>query len=83
MADKSYTCLALLTPIKILPEVPKHADDVILYDNTAHRRGFRVAARFVGGKLTKVAQTVPDWVTKLFRKELQTAKQPEKPGRGR
>ena len=68
---------------KNLPEVPKHADDLILYDNTAHRRGFRVAAEFVGGELTKVAQTVPDWVAKLFRKELQTAKQHEKPGRGR
>ena len=68
---------------KNLPEVSKHADDLILYDNTAHRRGFRVAAEFVGGKLTKVAQTVPDWVAKLFRRELQTAKQHEKAGHGR
>ena len=68
---------------KNLPEVPGHADDLILYDNTAHRRGFRVAAEFVGGELTKVAQSVPDWVAKLFGKELQTAKQHEKPGRAR
>lgn len=68
---------------KNLPEVRKHTDDLILYDNTAHRRGYRVAAEFVGGELSKVAQTVPEWVTRLFGKELQAAKQHEKPGRGR
>jgi dissimilatory sulfite reductase (desulfoviridin) alpha/beta subunit len=57
--------------------------DEQLYDNTAHRRGYRVAAEFVGGELSKVAQTVPDWVAKLFGKELQSAKQHEKSGRGR
>jgi len=68
---------------KNLPEVPKHTDDLILYDNTAHRRGYRVAAEFAGGELTKVAQTVPDWVTRLFGKELHAIKQHEKSGRGR
>lgn len=68
---------------KNLPEVRNHTDDLILYDNTAHRRGYRVAAEFVGGELTKVAQTVPEWVNRLFGKELHAAKQQEKPGRGR
>ena len=68
---------------KNLPEVRKHTDDLILYDNTAHRRGYRVAAEFVGGELSKLAQTVPDWVSKLFGKELHAAKQHEKSGRGR
>ena len=68
---------------KNLPEVRKHTDDLILYDNTAHRRGYRVAAEFVGGELIKVAQTIPDWVSKLFGKELHSAKHHEKAGRGR
>jgi predicted ABC-type ATPase len=68
---------------KNLPEVRRHTDDLILYDNTAHRRGYRVAAEFVGGELSKVAQTIPDWVAKLFGKELHSAKQHEKSGRGR
>ncbi len=68
---------------KDLSEVPKHADELLLYDNTAHRRGFRVVAHFIGGKLSKTAQTIPDWAAKLFGKELHVAKQHEKPGRGR
>jgi hypothetical protein len=54
-----------------------------VYDNTAHRRGFRVVAHFIGGKLSKTAQTTPDWAAKVFGKELHTAKQHNKPGRGR
>jgi predicted ABC-type ATPase len=68
---------------KNLPEVRKHADELILYDNTAHHRGFRVVAHFVGGELSKAAPTIPDWAAKLFGKELQPAKQRAKPGRGR
>ena len=68
---------------KDLSEVPKHADELLLYDNTAHRRGFRVVAHFIGGKLSKTAQTIPDWAAKLFGKELHAAKRHEKPGRGR
>jgi hypothetical protein len=60
-----------------------HADELILYDNTAHRRGFRVVAQFIGGNLCKTAQTIPDWVTKVFGKELQATKRHEKSGRGR
>jgi len=56
---------------------------LLVYDNTAHRRGFRVVAHFIGGKLSKTAQTIPDWAAKVFGKELHAAKQPEKPGRGR
>ena len=59
---------------KNLPEVRKHTDDLILNDNTAHRRGYRVAAEFGGGELSKAAQTVPDWVSKLFGKELHVVK---------
>ena len=41
------------------------------------------AAKFVGGELSKVAQTIPDWVSRLFGKELHSAKQHENAGRGR
>jgi len=68
---------------KNLSEVPKHADELLVYDNTAHRRGFRVVAQFIGGELSKAAQTIPDWTAKVFGKELRAAKQHEKPMRGR
>jgi predicted ABC-type ATPase len=68
---------------KNLSEVPKHADELLVYDNTVHRRGFRVVAQFNGGELSKAAQTMPDWAAKVFGKELRAAKQHEKPGRGR
>jgi len=68
---------------KNVSEVPKHADELLVYDNTAHRRGFRVVAHFIGGKLSKTAQTIPDWAAEVFGKELRAAKQHEKPRRGR
>jgi predicted ABC-type ATPase len=68
---------------KNLSEVPKHADELLVYDNTAHRRGFRVVAHFIGDRLSKAAQTVPDWAARVFGKELYAAKQREKPMRGR
>jgi hypothetical protein len=68
---------------KNLSEVPKHADELLVYDNTAHRRGFRVVAQFIGGELSMAAQTIPDWAAKVFGKELRAAKQHEKPTRGR
>jgi predicted ABC-type ATPase len=68
---------------KNLSEVPKHADELLVYDNTAHRRGFRVVAQFIGGELSKAAQTIPDWAAKVFGKELRAAKQHAKPTRGR
>jgi predicted ABC-type ATPase len=68
---------------KNLSEVPKHADELLVYDNTAHRRGFRVVAQFIGGELSNAAQTIPDWAAKVFGKELRAAKQHAKPTRGR
>jgi len=68
---------------KNLPEVSKHTDEVILYDNTAHDRGYRVVAKFIGGELSKVAQTVPDWAAEVFGKELKPAVQRAKARRAR
>jgi predicted ABC-type ATPase len=72
-----------LEATKNLAEVRKHADELILYDNTAHDRGYRVVAHFTGGELIKAAQTIPDWAAKVLGKELHPAKQQAKSGRGR
>ena len=69
--------------MKNLAEVREHADELILYDNTTHDRGYRVVAHFTGGELSKAAQTIPDWAAKVFGKELHPAKQRAKSGRGR
>jgi predicted ABC-type ATPase len=66
-----------------LSEVPRHVDELLVYDNTIHRRGFRVVAHFIGGKLSKTAQTIPDWAEKVFGKGLHADKQRTRPGRGR
>jgi hypothetical protein len=68
---------------KNLSEVAKYADELLVYDNTGHRHGFRVVAHFIGGKLGKVAQTIPDWAVKVFGKQLHAVKQHGKPRRGR
>jgi predicted ABC-type ATPase len=68
---------------KNLPEVRKYADELILYDNTAHNRGYRVVAHFTGGELSKAAQTIPDWAAEVFGKELYPLKQRAKSGPGR
>jgi hypothetical protein len=46
----------------------KRADEFIVYDNTAHRRGFRVFARFISGNLCKTASAMPNWVAKVSGK---------------
>jgi len=38
---------------KNLPEVLKRTDELIVYDNTVHRRGFRVVAQFTGAICAK------------------------------
>lgn len=68
---------------KNLAEVRKRADELILYDNTAHGRGYRVVAHFTGGELSKVAQTLPDWAAKVFGKELKPTVQRAKSRRAR
>jgi len=68
---------------KNLPEVRRHADELIVYDNTAHDRGYRVVAHFIGGEPRKAAQTIPDWVANMFGRELHAARQRTKPGRDR
>ena len=68
---------------KNLAEVRNHADELILYDNTAHGRGYRVVAYFTAGELSKTGQTIPDWAAEVFGKELKPAVQRAKAPRGR
>jgi len=72
-----------LEATKNLAEVRKHADELILYDNTAHGRGYRVVAHFIRGELNKTAQTIPDWAAEVFGKELEPAVQRAKSRRDR
>jgi predicted ABC-type ATPase len=68
---------------KNLSEVSKRANELIVYDNTAHNRGYRVVAHFIGGELSKAAQTIPHWAAKLFGMEIHPAKRRAKRGRDR
>jgi predicted ABC-type ATPase len=68
---------------KNLLEVRNHADELIVYDNTLHNQSFRVVVHFAGGELIKAAQTIPDWASKVFGKELLSKKQHMKTGRSR
>ena len=62
--------------IKSLPEGRKHADDVLVYDNTPDGKGHRLVARFIAGELVKATQTPPEWLKNIFEREFgrQSAK---------
>lgn len=53
--------------LKSLPEARKHADDVLVYDNTPNGKGHRFVARFVAGELVKVTRSSPGVVEGPFR----------------
>jgi len=70
--------------MKSLPEARKHADDVLVYDNTPDGKGHRLVARFVAGELVSASHTSPEWLRRVFGRELRDGrKQQEKPARGR
>jgi predicted ABC-type ATPase len=70
--------------LKSLPEARKHADDVLVYDNTPDGKGHRLVARFIAGELIKVTHSSPEWLKDAFGRDLLgEAKQKEKPERGR
>jgi predicted ABC-type ATPase len=56
--------------MKSLPEARKHADDLLVYDNTEDGRGHRLVARFIGGELAKTTQSLPDWLKDVFGRDL-------------
>jgi len=70
--------------MKSLLKARRHADDLLVYDNTENGRGYRLVARFIAGELVKATQTPPDWLKSVFGRELRgERKQQEKPARGR
>ena len=70
--------------MRSLPEARKHADDLLVYDNTENGRGHRLVARFIAGELVKTTQSPPDWLKDAFGRELWSeGKRQEKPARGR
>ncbi len=65
--------------MKSLPEARRHADDLLVYDNTPNGKGHRLVARFIAGELVKTAHSAPQWVRDVFGRELRSAaKQQEK-----
>jgi len=70
--------------MKSLPEARRHADDLLVYDNTPNGKGHRLVARFIAGELVKTTHCPPEWVKEVFGRELRSeVKQEEKPARGR
>ena len=70
--------------MKVLPQARRHADDLLVYDNTPNGRGHRLVARFIAGELVKVTHSSPEWLKDVFGRELRTeGKQQERPARGR
>ncbi len=59
--------------MKSLPEARKHADDVLVYDNTPDAKGHRLVARFSAGELIKTTPTPPDWLREVLGRELGLA----------
>jgi len=70
--------------MKSLPDARRHADDLLVYDNTPNGKGHRLVARFIAGELVKATHTSPDWLKSVFGHELRSEmKQQEKSARGR
>jgi hypothetical protein len=70
--------------MKSLPEARRHADDVLVYDNTPDGKGHRLVARFIAGELVKTTHTSPEWLKGVFGRELRAeGKQKEKSARAR
>jgi predicted ABC-type ATPase len=70
--------------MKSLPEARKHADDLLIYDNTPNGRGHRLVARVIAGELVKISHTLPEWLKDVFGRELRSdARQQDKSARGR
>ncbi|PYV65578.1 MAG: hypothetical protein DMG97_31930 [Acidobacteria bacterium] len=69
--------------MKSLPEARRHADDLLVYDNTPNGKGHRLVARFIAGELVKTTNTAPAWLKNVFGHELGEAKQQEKSHRAR
>jgi hypothetical protein len=64
-------------------EARKHADDLLVYDNTPNGKGHRLVARFIAGGLVKATQASHEWLKNVFGHELRDkSKLQEKAARG-
>jgi predicted ABC-type ATPase len=57
--------------MRSLQEARKHADDVLVYDNTPDGRGHGLVACFIAGELVKTAHAPPEWLKHVFGRELK------------
>ena len=57
--------------MKSLAEARRHADDLLVYDNTPNGKGHRLVARFIAGELVKTTNTSPEWLKNVFGRELR------------
>jgi predicted ABC-type ATPase len=57
--------------MKSLPEARRHADDLLVYDNTPNGRGHRLVARFIAGQLVKTTNASPEWLKNVLGRELR------------
>ena len=57
--------------LKQLPDAKKLADDLMLFDNTAHGHGHRLVVHFHAGELMKLTRSLPKWAQKVFGKEFE------------
>lgn len=70
--------------MKNLTEARRHADDLLVYDNTPNGRGHRLVARFIAGELVKTTNSSPEWLKNVFGRELNNERKVrEKSGRRR
>lgn len=70
--------------MKSLPAARRHADDLLVYDNTPNGKGHRLVARFIAGELVKTTHRAPEWLKEVFGRELSSELKPqEKSPRGR
>ena len=69
--------------MRSLPEARKHADDVLVYDNTPDGKGHRLVARFISGDLVKVTNSSPEWLKAVFGRELTSQTRQQEKSRDR
>jgi predicted ABC-type ATPase len=62
--------------MKSLAEARRHADDLLVYDNTPNGKGHRLVARFIAGELVKTTHTSPEWLKNVFGSELHREMEP-------
>jgi len=55
--------------MRSLPKACKHADDVLVYDNTPDGKGHRLVARFIAGELVKTTHPRPEWLHSAISRE--------------